>query len=493
MQIRKKLFIKNGIIMTISALLIRCMGMAFRVYLADVIGAEGMGLYQLTMSIYLFFASVSTAGITLCATRLFGDLYAQGKPGQARFSVERCITVALVSGAALSIIMYLSSDLCAGVLLREERAAPALRLLSPSLPFMAASACIRGYFTSRRKTLPTCIEQLLEQIIEMGILAAVFTFSTPKDLEQVCSRAVIGTSAAELVSFVYSIICYKADIRRLGCKSEHASSLLRKMLPIAMPVTANACLRTGLSAAENALIPLGLQKYGMTRELALTGYGIITGMSMTVLVFPSVLILPFAVLIIPEIAEAAVLKHRNEVRHVTGRMFGLTMLYSVPVTVLLIFYAVPLCRLLFGNEEAGIYLSLLAPVIPFMYLDSVADGILKGLNEQTSYLVFNTLDSLLRVALTYILLPVFGIYGVIAVIIISELLNTTMSIARLVHITSFKVSMSEYLIRPACCMLLPCLLIRLLPVPALAGMIISAACFILLLHLTRKQPDLSPR
>lgn len=489
--IKKKLFIKNAALMTFSALLIRCMAMVFRVYLADVIGAEGVGLYQLIMSIYLFFASVSTAGVTLCATRLFGDLYAQGNYGQARYSIERCIVISLISGAAVSLVMFLTADLSAGLLLHESRAAPALRLLSPSLPFMAASACIRGYFTSRRKTLPTCIEQLLEQIIEMGILAAAFSFNTPQDTGQVCCRAVIGTSAAELVSFVYSLLCYRSDIKKLGCKREHTPSLIRKMLPIALPVTANACLRSGLSTAENALIPLGLQRYGMSSELALTKYGIISGMSMTVLVFPSVLILPFAVLIIPEIAEAAVLRHKNEVRYISGRMFGLTMMYAVPVTVLLMFYAVPICRLLFGSDEAGIYLSMLAPVIPFMYLDSVTDGILKGLNEQTSYLIFNTADSVLRVILTYTLLPFFGIYGVIAVIIISELINTLMSIARLVHITEFRVSLAEYLLRPCCCMLLPCLLLRLFSLGAAAEIAIAVSLCLMLLWLTRKKPGAS--
>ncbi len=455
--------------MSFSALLIRSMGMMFRVFLTDTIGAEGIGLYQLIMSVYLVFASVSTAGISLCATRLFGDFYSAGKISRAKYSVERCILMAFLSGVILSTIMFLASDIFANYLLNEKRTAPALRLLAPSLPFMAVSACIRGYFVARRKTLQTSGEQILEQIIEMGVFIFVFSYYRPSTLEASCTAAVFGTSAAEFVSFIYSILCYRLDIKRFNCRSERVNSLFRLVMPVALPVTANAALRSGLSAAENALIPYGLKRYGSSDSNALAQYGIISGMSMTVLVFPSVFIIPFAMLIVPEIAEAVVLKHNKGIKHMTEKMVSITLLYSIPVTVCFIFFAVPLCNMIFGNEQAGTYLAVLAPVVPLMYMDSVVDGILKGLNEQTSYLIFNTIDSAVRVLLTYILLPHFGIYGVIAVIIISELLNTFLSVARLIKITSFRLCVFDDIIRPLICILIPCLFLRLLPESDVSG------------------------
>ena len=99
-----------------------------------------------------------------------------------------------------------------------------------------------------------------------------------------------------------------------------------------------------------------------------------------------------------------------------------------------------------------------------MYLDAVADGILKGLNEQTSYLIFNLIDAVIRVILTYLLLPKFGIMGMVAVIIISELLNTVMSIARLVKVTDIKIMVFEWIIFPLMCIITPCLLVKFLSV-----------------------------
>ena len=119
---------------------------------------------------------------------------------------------------------------------------------------------------------------------------------------------------------------------------------------------------------------------------------------------------------------------------------------------------------MYHNELAGRFIGILAPVVPFMYLDAVADGILKGLNEQTSYLIFNLIDAVIRVILTYLLLPKFGIMGIVAVIIISELLNTVMSIARLVKVTDIKIMVFEWIIFPLMCIITPCLLVKFLSV-----------------------------
>lgn len=492
--IQKNLFIKNGLIMSSFSLIIRCMAILFRIFLSDNIGAEGVGLYQLILSVYLFFAAASTSGISLTATRLFSDFSALNRLPEAKYSVQRCIVIAFLFGLLLGGVMFVSSDFAAEKLLNDIRTSDALKILSLSLPFMAVSACIRGYFFARRKTLQTSFEQLLEQVIEIGVFIFIFTFFKPDNLSKACCAAVFGTSAAEIISFIYSVICYYLDIKKLGCPIKKVNALERKILPIILPVTANSCLRNGLSAVENFLIPFGLKRSGCNTSSALSQYGIISGMSMPVLVFPAVFIIPFASLIIPEMSEAFAKNHKKTIQRISEKMFRLTLLYSIPVTFIFIFFAVKIGVLLYHNESAGFFLSVLAPVIPFMYLDSVVDGMLKGLNEQTSYLIFNIIDSAVRVVLTYLLLPKFGIIGMVAVIIISELLNTMLSIWRLVKITKIKLMLFDWIIRPLICILVPCLTFRFLPynitndtVDLIIKIFLSLAFYSVSLFLTRKK------
>ena len=450
--------------MAVSALIIRTMNMFFRVFMADSMGAEGIGLYQLIISVYIFFAAVSTSGISLTATRLFSDFSARGDFSKARYSVNRCLIISIVLGGILGGVMYFSADVAAEYFLHDTRTAPALKLLAPSLPFMSVSACVRGYFTARRQTIQASVEQLLEQVIEMGVFAVSFALMKPDTLEKACCTAVLGTTAAEVISFIYSMICYFFDIKKLRCKSEKTNGLAKKIIPVAVPVMANSCLRSGLSAVENVLIPLGLKKNGSDSANALAQYGIINGMVMPVLVFPTVFILPFASLIVTEMSENLAKKHLRSIKYISEKMFELTLLYSLPVMVIFIFFGKNICETLYHNENLGIFLAVLAPVVPFMYLDCVVDGILKGLNEQTSYLIFNLIDAVIRVILTYILLPKFGILGIVAVIIVSELLNTVMSIARLIKVTEIKIKVFEWIIFPLMSIITPCLFIKFLPV-----------------------------
>lgn len=443
--------------------------MVFRIFLSDTLGTEGLGLYQLIISVYVVFAAVSSSGISLCTTRLYADYTAVGDCGKALYAVQRCLLFSSAAGILTGAILLLSADGIAGSLLLDSRAAAALRILAPSLPFLSVSACIRGYFLARRKTLPASAEQLLEQLLEIACFVLLFSVHTPHDLSEACAMAVTGTTAAEILSLIFSLFCYKWDRRHCCGVILRTEGLWRQMLPIFLPVTANACLRWGLSAVENALIPFGLQRYGYSESKALSRYGIVSGMSMAVLTFPAVLIIPFASLIVPEIAEVRVRRHHRSVRHISEVMIAAALQFSLPVMVLILFYADPLCRLLFGNAEAGYYLSLLAPVIPFMYLDSVVDALLKGLNEQTGYFIFNTIDSVLRVLLTIILLPLWGIYGVVVVIIVSELLNTLLSLWKLVSITHLHLSVRQHIFFPLLTILIPCLLLKLLPTFGTAG------------------------
>ena len=447
-----------------TALMIRSIGMVFRIFLADALGTEGMGLYQLVMSIYIVFAAVSSSGISLCTTRLFSDNAANDDYGKGRYFTEKSFVLSMFIGGTACIVMLAVSEPAAEYILGDSRCAPALRILAPSLPFMSASACIRGYFCARRNTLVPSGEQLLEQIIETGVFAALFLCFTPDDLSDACCMTVAGTAAAEALSFVYAVLCYRHDIRKAGFGKERTSGFMRLSAPILLPVSANALMRSGLSAAENALIPRGLQKYGMTEPEALSRYGIISGMTLPLLVFPSVMIMPFALLIIPEIAELNAKSSRKSIKRITEKMVGAALSYSVPITVFFIFFSEPIGKLFFHSSEAGRLLGLLAPVVPFMYLDSVVDGILKGLNEQTSYFVFNTIDSVLRVLLTLILLPFAGITGAVAVIIISELFNTMLSLLRLLKITEFRLRIRRDIVFPAAVSAASCIIAGALPV-----------------------------
>ncbi len=458
-----------------SAVAVRGLGMGFRVFLSMKMGADGLGLYQLILSVQLLFAAVASSGISLCSTRLFSEFSARGCPAKAHYSIQKCMRVGFLMGCALCALLMLLSGPAAGWVIRDARAAPALRLLAPGLPLISVSAAVRGYFFSIRKILPNIAEQFLQQLSEIGAVILLFRLFPPADIGEACCLTCLGSTFSAGVSFVYCLFCYRSHKGRASSKPIKGRGINTKMLSIMLPVSANALLRFGLSAAENALIPAGLQRYGMSAESALSEYGIISGMVMPVLVFPCVAVLPFASLIIPEIAEAKASGQYAGIRRMTERLVGAVLRYSLPVMTVMMFFGGPLCDMMFHSKKAGDLLVMLAPVVPFMYLDCVVDAILKGMNEQTSYFIFNTIDSVLRVLLTVLLLPALGINGAVTVIIISELLNTVMSLWRLIRVSSFRLSIMGDILLPLAAITVPCLFLRLLPESGGAGTVLRIA------------------
>ncbi len=488
----KKRFFINSMLLAGTALVIRCMGLAFRVYMSNTIGAEGIGLYQLILTVYMFFASVTTSGISLFVTRVVTDFVARGENGKAK----RCVTMCLFISVAISFIfgcmMIVFSDELGNKFLGDPRTVLSIRVLAPSLPFMAVSACLRGYFLARRNVAATSFEQLLEQVAEIVVFALLVGQLAPMGLQYACCAVVIGTTGAEIISCIYTYVLYRLSIRKMEGKPERVPKFFRKLALIALPVTGSSCLRSGLSAVENSLIPTGLRKNGANYTRALSLYGTISGMVMPVITFPSIFIMPLSTLIIPEISQARAQGNNAAVRRMAEKLFRMGLMYSIPVMAIMIFLSDELGEVIYSSADAGVYIAILAPVIPLMYLDSAVDGMLKGLNEQVSYLVFNFIDSVVRVALTYFLIPIMGIKGFIIVIFVSELLNTTLSIWRFLCVAQIRLRIFEWIVRPALCAVLPCLLIVFMPfdsnsvVGLILKIVLSCSSYIWLMYLTRK-------
>lgn len=459
-HIFKNRFLSNAITLAGTAFITRAIGMMFRIYMSGRIGAEGVGLYQLILTVFLFFSTVTATGMSLSVTRMASELTAQGKYGQARRATSLCVMISVGASVLGGTILFCGADFIAETLLHDGRTALSLKILAPALPFMAVSSCFRGFFYARRNALKTSSEQLLEQLIEIGVFAAVISYLAPKGIEYACCGICIGTLTAEIISCFYSAILYWIDVCKTKSEKIKISWFLKNSAEISLPVTASSCLRTGLSTVENILIPFGLKKHGSDYRTALSDYGIITGMAMPVLMFPSVLILPFASLIIPEMSQAHAKGDMHSIRRMTQKLFRGVLLYTLPTTVIFMFFSSEFGQVLYNDADIGLYIGILAPIIPFVYLDSVTDGILKGLNEQLSYLVYNVIDSVIRVALTYFLLPIIGVKGIIVVIFVSELLNTVMSIARLLKITQLRLMVCDWIIKPIICSSLPCVVLK---------------------------------
>lgn len=496
MYLNKKIFIVNSAILVSAALIARIIGIIFRVYMSNKIGAEGIGLYQLILIIYMFVVTLVAQGISLSVTKLVTDCLAVRDCKKALIITRRCIILGIILSSICACGLFQFASQISQYILHDTRATLSLKVLSIGLPFLAVSACFRGFFLATRNVIKSASEQLIEQVVEISVFAILIGKLAPLGIEYACCAIVIGTTVAEIVSFIYSYVMFVFEKKKLIClpKKQEEKSFIREFLGTFLPITGSATLRSGLSIAENVMIPSGLKKYGASYENSLASYGMITGMVMPVITFPSAFLMSFSMLLIPEFSEANVLSKTKDIHAITEKVFAITFYFSIFVTGIFICFGKDLGVLIYNSETTGMYISLLAPVLPLMYLDSIVDGMLKGLGEAFSYFKYNLIDSVIRVTLTMILIPIIGINGLIIVIFVSEILNSTLSILKLMKVTSLKMEVMKWIIKPALAILFPGILflvtneimIRLVPIlleRVILEIIISLVVYISLLLL----------
>lgn len=485
---KKGQFALNAAILTASSMAMRLLGMAFTAYLSNKIGAEGVGVYQLLLSVYSFGVTLSIGGVGLASTRLAADQLARGRPAGARSAVFKCACIGLVCSLLASALLFWGADKAAAAWFHGKISGLPLRALALSLPFMAAASALSGYFTAVRRAVKSASAQILEQLTHMLAASALLTVAAPRGLEPACLALAAGSVLSEICSFLYLLLLYRQDIRRLGRGGSEEAVPYRRALSICLPVGLSSLVRSAINMAKQIMVPIGLEKHGVNCDLALAQYGAIRGMAMPILQFPSALLTACSSLLIPEITEESVRGGQKRINRLTSRVFQITLLFSVGTAGILFVYAQPLSMAFYRDPQAAHFLRILAPIVVIMYLDDMTDALLKGLDQQARLARINIAESFLSLLLLAGLLPSLGIYGYLACLFFSEIFNGALSVNCLIEKTGLKLRWGAWLLRPALCAAAACWLARrLAPGDPLWAVPLACGLYLLLLVLTARR------
>lgn len=432
-------FLRSVFLLTGTAIIMRAVSVYFNVYLTERLGAEGIGLFTLVTSVYGFAITFATSAVNLASTRLVSEALGQNSHKAVRSYMTRCICYSLAFGFAASFLLFTLAPWIGIKLLGDRRTVTSLRFFAITLPCISLSSCLNGYFTAVRRVSKNAAVQFCEQTVRIGVCVFLLTFFMPSDLELACVCVVCGGCSADLLSFLYSFVMYRFDmkkhIKKTGSDIEKGE---RKLLSIAIPVALSSYVRSGLVTIEHLLIPWGLKKQGKNNSEALKTYGVMQAMALPVVMFPYALLSPFSNLLIPEIAERNARQDKDSIKRVTSAAFGFVLLFGIGISGILSFYSYELGVVVCKSVQAAEYIRLIAPLVPIMYLDTVTDGILKGLNEQLYTMRVNIMDAFLSVIIVFVLVPRIGIYGYIVEIFFCELINASLSVWKLLSVVKFK-------------------------------------------------------
>lgn len=448
----KQKFFLQGAILTAVSLFLRITNMGYRSYLSQKIGAEGMGLYQLIFSIFMLTVTLSTSGISLAVTRMVTAAIAGNNREVIRSTVARCFAFCLSISTAISLCLFFLSDFAASTFLGNQQAAPCLRVLGFGLPFMSLCTCMKGYFLAVDESLCTAASDTLEQILT--ILATVFLFwhFAPQGIEAACLAAMTASTLGEATAFLVGWSAYRHSLKRNTPKERKKSSgVLKGLSHIALPCTLSSAAKSLLNTGENLLIPRELRKFGLSYSHSLSQYGLLQGMAMPMLFFPSSFLTSFASLLIPKISKEREQKHWNAVAYITGKSIRSALAFGMFFAAIFIVFGKNWGAAFYHSSAAGEYLRVLAPIVPLIYLDVVVDSLLKGMDEQFNSMKYNFSDSLIRVVLILCFLRFFGMESYVCILFFSTIFNAALSLHRLLKVTHVHLSLLWHILLPLLC------------------------------------------
>ncbi len=322
---------------------------------------------------------------------------------------------------------------------------------------------MKGYFLAVDESLSTAVSDALEQILTIGATVFFFWEFAPQSIESACLAAMAASTLGEAVSFAVSWCAYRRSIRRHTPKrGEKSSGVLRSLGHIALPCTLSSAARSLLNTGENLLIPRELQKYGLDYSASLSQYGLLQGMAMPMLYFPSSFLTSFASLLIPKIAKERELSHKNAVAYISGRAVQAALAFGMFFAALFMAFGDSWGQAFYKSDSAGQYLRILAPLVPLTYLDVVVDNLLKGLDEQFNSMKYNFTDSLIRVILVLCFLRFFGMESYVFILFFSTIFNASLSLHRLMKVSHLHISVVQHILLPMFCAVLAVGLSRLL-------------------------------
>jgi stage V sporulation protein B len=448
-----KSFISGAIVLMAAGFVVRILGFIYRIYLSNLIGAEGMGLFQLIMPLYTLIILTLTAGVSIAVSKMVAEEQAQRRYiNPSRITANAALLV-ICFGASVSLLLYLNAGFISSVLLKDSRIYDSLVLLAPCIPLIAASSALKGYFYGMQQVMPTAVSQIVEQIVKIGIIMALAGYFANGEIELACTVAVAGTILGELSNLAVLAVVYHCRRRRGrnkagGGRPAGRLGILKGLLKIAAPVSANRFVLSIMSAFEYLLIPGMLVAGGMAYTDSMETYGRLTGMALPLITFPSLVTTSLATTLVPAISEAVSLRNFRTVNHRISKSIQVTFILGMVFTAIFMTYPDEIGNLIYRKERIGDLLYMLSFSCVFIYLQQTLMGVLNGLGRQGALLRNTVIGSAIRIGFVCFMIPVYGIRSYIWGLVAGFMATAALNLLSINRLTGLVMDMRNWLVKP---------------------------------------------
>ncbi|MBR6969006.1 MAG: polysaccharide biosynthesis C-terminal domain-containing protein [Ruminococcus sp.] len=443
-MIFKRKIVRDTITLTLIQLFLDSASLFLNVFITRKIGASAIGILSLMGSFIGLAGILSNGNAFLCASRLISEEL--GKPGGNPegilfHGVKLCLLLStFVSGAVLLLAGPISLRFFSGADIVQ-----ALRLMPVAFITGAVSSCLKGYFNAIRRAAITAAGDIAEFITKSAVIVLGTIFFKTSDENGICAMMISGIIAGNIISMIFLLLAY-TKIRK---KSTGKCSIsFMKYACCSFPIMGGSILTAVLSSTNDALVPICLRQYGDSAGTALGSFGIFEAIVIPTLFFPSVVLCSISGIIVSESARARAGGNAARVKYIADQAKDCTLIFSVFAAAVLIRFGGSIGELLGGGELAGRMITMIAPVVPFIYMEIVFEAIIKGMGEQSFSSANYLAEYVIRIAFVLVFVPLIGLYGVILSYYASNIFGNCMRFYKVIKLSGANSAIVHSVILP---------------------------------------------
>lgn len=464
----KQTFIKGAMILLAAGIVNRILGFVPRITLPRIIGAEGVGLYQLSYPFLIVMLTFITGGIPLAIAKWIAEAESVGDQDRVKSIFRTAMLLTIAIAAILTLAMLLFAPYIIRYLIPDTRVYRTFLMMTPLLLIIGVSSVYRGYFQGKQNMIPGALSQTLETIIRI-IASLVFAYLLlPFGLDWAAAGAMLGVVAGELGGFAVLLWHYrsKRNLRSSSGESLAGDSssatpttdsdsaspsgskhpILRRLVGLSLPVTGSKLVGSLSYLLESIFTAKSLAVAGIATGIATAQYGALQGMIIPLLLLPTALTYSLAVSLVPSLSEAAARGDKALIQKRMHQSMRIALVSGAPFAVVFGLFAEPLCRIIYAHEEYAPMLRLMAPVGIFIYLQAPLQAALQALDRPGAALMNTFLAAGVKLVLIVQLAskPELGIYGALIAINVNIVLVTVLHGISVMRYIGFRMKIADF-------------------------------------------------
>lgn len=375
-------FVKGTIFLTFVIFLSKLFGFIYRIQFMRIAGEEAVGIYMTSYPAFVFFISVLQLGIPIAVAKIVAELHAKRRDGQLKSVMQTAIRWSILSIIIFTPILYYFIPYLAGTLLHNEATKFTLYIALGAVPIVVFSGLFRGYLQGIAVISATAWSQMLEQVIRIVLITFLLPFfASPDNPAATAGYAMAITAVGEFVSFIYLYVHYNLKKKRPRQSDPKKAYPAMPLLRIAVPSAGSRLFGTFTWFLEPIVFLKALTVAGVTAAGATTLYGIISGVHIPLLLFPSFIPNALAIVLIPAVSDAVARNNHNLLNERIGISLRLSSLIGCYAATYFFLHGDELATRLFHLEENRGFMRILAPIFYFYYIQSPLHSILQAVDE----------------------------------------------------------------------------------------------------------------